>query len=368
MEQEKNKLSLRERFVRAIEFKTVDVPFVRAVGGWAETGERWRKEGWDGRSLTDIFHTDWVAGTGVYYGPVPRFEYRLVEEDETHRIYINHEGILMKEFKQFHGNSSMPQFLKFPVETEAEFDAFSAERLAANFEKRRPENWSELVKGWKTRDYPLMCFADRWGGFFGPLRNLMGLQNLCMAFYDQPSLVEKMMEQRADVMIEITNRMLDEVELDVFAFWEDMAYNTGPLIGPDLFRKFALKHYKRVCEAVRKRGVKHIGLDSDGDITLLIPIWLEAGIDVLWPFEAAAGMDVAEVRKQYGKDLAMIGGIDKRAVATGGKAMRAEVDRITPVVESGGYIPELDHAAPPDISWGNMREFMEYLLARLGRG
>ena len=358
----------RERFIKTLRFEPTDKPFVKAVGGWQETGERWRKEGWDGRALHEIFGTDLVLNTGVYYGPTPRFEYKLVEEDETTRVYINHEGILMREFKDYNGNSSMPQFLKFPVETEEDFDRIKAERLELNFDKRIPQNWDSLREHWTRRTHPLMCFADRWGGFFGPLRNLMGLQNLALAFYDQPRLVEKMMDQRADAIIAIAERMLEDVEIDMFAFWEDMAYNAGPLISPGMFRKLALPRYKRVCDWLKSRGIEFIGLDSDGYIDGLISIWLDAGINVLWPFEVAAGMDVVSVRREYGRDLAIIGGIDKRAVAAGGEKMRREVDRVMPLVEDGGYMPEIDHSAPPDISWHNMCKYMEYLIHRLGRG
>jgi len=361
-------MTTQERFLSILRFEKPDKPFVSAVGGWAETGERWRKEGWDGRSLHEIFDTDIRMGTGIYYGPVPMFEYKILEENDTTRVYVNHEGIIMREFKLYNGNSSMPKFVKFPVESEEDFDKLCKERLVANFDKRFPGNWSDMTKHWANRTAPLVNFADRWGGFFGPLRNLMGLENLGLAFYDQPKLIEKMMDQRADVIIEITEKILNDVHIDMFAFWEDMAYNSGPLIGPDMFRRFALPRYKRVCDWLRSRGVEFIGLDSDGDITELIPIWLDAGLNVLWPFEVAAGMDVNAVRREYGHDLAMIGGIDKRAVATGGETMRKEVDRIMPLVEDGGYIPELDHSAPPDISWQNMCEYMEYLLHRLGRG
>jgi len=361
-------MTTRERFLCTLKFEKPDKPFVKAVGGWLETGERWRKEGWDGKALHEIFDTDLLYNTGVYYGPVPRFEYKVVEEDETTRIYVNHEGIIMREFKDYSGNSSMPQFLRFPVETEEDFDHICAERLGLNFEGRAPGNWEALCKHWSNRTEPLMCFADRWGGFFGPLRNLMGLENLGLAFYDQPSLIEKMMEQRADAIIAITERMLEDVEIDMFVFWEDMAYKAGPLIDPRMFRKFALPRYKRVCDFVKSRGIQLIGLDSDGDANELIPIWLDAGINCHWPFEVAAGMDVVEVRRKFGHDLAIIGGIDKRAVAIGGEVMRKEVDRIMPVVEDGGYMPELDHSAPPDISWPNMYDYMEYLMYRLGRG
>ena len=358
----------RERYLATFSFEAVDKPFVRAIGGWRETTERWRREGWDGQSLDDIFGTDVVLGTGVYYGPVPRFEHEVLEEDDSTLVYVNHEGIVMREFKDYAGNSSMPQFVRFPVENDEDFDRIRAERLGLSFEERTGDGWPQTVEALKTRTDPLMNFADRWGGFFGPLRNLMGVENLCIAFYDNPALVERMMDQRVEAMIAITDRVLDEVEIDTFAFWEDMGFKTASLLGPKHFRKFMVPRYREVTEWVRSRGVKHVGVDSDGDVSELIPLWLEAGLDIVWPHEVAAGMDVVALRREYGKDLNLIGGIDKRVVATGGEAMRAEVDRVMPVVESGGYIPELDHSAPPDISWGNMCEYMEYLLMRLGRG
>jgi uroporphyrinogen decarboxylase len=63
-----------------------------------------------------------------------------------------------------------------------------------------------------------------------------------------------------------------------------------------------------------------------------------------------------------------MGGVDKRAISTGGEAMRAEVDRLMPLVEDGGYIPEMDHGAPPDISWQAYSDYTEYLKFRMGRG
>jgi len=189
---------------------------------------------------------------------------------------------------------------------------------------------------------------------------------LCLAFYDQPALLERMMEERADRIIEITGAVLEHTRIDVFWFWEDMAYNGGPLVGPELFRTFALPHYRRVCDWLRRQGIEHIGLDSDGNITKLIPLWLDVGIDHLWPFEVQAGMDVVEVRREYGTQLGIVGGLDKRVLVEGGERMRREVDRIVPLVDQGGYIPEIDHSVPPNVSWGNFCDYIDYLKLRLG--
>jgi Uroporphyrinogen decarboxylase (URO-D) len=360
-------ITMRERFIQTLNFQPAQPPFMRNFGAWEETQDLWRTQGWDGRPLDEVFGTDTLLRVEVYYGPAPQFAYQLLEEDESTRTFVNFEGIVMREFKQ-HRDTSMPQFIRFPVVDEASFARVEVERLVLNEAERFSDAWKLQVAAMRDTDMPRQCWADRWGGFFGSIRNLMGLEGLCLAFYDQPRLVERMMAQRADSIIAITERILQHTEFETFWFWEDMAYNAGPLIDPRLYRRFALPHYRRVCDWLRAHGIRYIWLDSDGDITNLIPLWLEAGVNGLWPFEVAAGMDVLAVRRKYGHDLAIGGGIDKRAVALGGDTMRQAVDRVMPLVEDGGYLPELDHTAPPDISWQNYCDYMGYLKHRLGRG
>ena len=389
--------SSRERFLQTCQFKPVDKPWFRAYAFvWPETELVWRTQGyegpelgWHGEGLPQRFGLDELMRVDPWYGPVPEFEYQVIEEDDRTKLYINHEGILMREFKE-HADTSMPQFVKFPVETPREFEAFAAERLALNAEPaalarmagenavgpaacrsrcgQRHGGRGPVAVAEATDEHPRLCWADRWGGFFGSLRNMLGVQNLCMAFYDQPKLVERMMEERADRIIEITAEVMKYTEIDVFWYWEDMAYKAGPLVGPKMYRKFAVKHYRRVNDWLHSQGIKYIGLDSDGDIGRLIPIWLDSGINMLWPFECQSGMDVVKVREQYGHDLIIVGGIDKRTLVPGGEVMRKEIDRVMPLVEDGGYIPELDHSVPPDISWPNFIEYIEYVDYRLGRG
>jgi len=387
----------RERFLKTLDFKKVDIPWVRAYAFiWPETSLLWRSQGyegpelgWHGEGLPERFGLDKLLRVDPWYGPVPEFKLRVLEEDALTRTYVNHEGIVMREFKE-HADTSMPQFVKFPVETAEEFEQFAAERLTLNREERFPEPWKEQVSRGELHGvagganikaaavkgetdgvgdgHPRLCWADRWGGFFGSLRNMLGLEGLCYAFYDNPALIERMMEERAESIIRITEETLKHTAIDVFWYWEDMAYNNGPLVDPVLFRKHALKHYRRVNEWLRSRNIKHIGLDSDGDITGLIPVWLDAGINMLWPFEVQSGMDVVAVRKEYGHNLVLMGGIDKRVLKQGGKTMRREIDRVMPLVDDGGYIPEVDHSIPPDVSWPHFVDYIGYLKHRLGRG
>ncbi len=359
--------SARDRYLQTMAFQPASPPFLVAGWIWNETDERWRTEGWDGTPLATYFGTDAYCDVAPDHGPCPPFTYQLVAEDEVSRTFVDHDGILMREFVH-HRDQSMPQFLRFPVESAADFDRLALERFGAKLPDRLNAAWCNQVAAAAGSNLPRRCWPGRWGGFFGPLRNLMGLENLCLAFYDQPLLIERMMAQRADQMIAIAAGVLQHTALETYWFWEDMAFNHGSLIRPDLFRRFALPHYRRVVDFLHSRGVRHIGLDSDGDIRELLPLWLDAGIDFLWPFEVAAGMDVLAVRREYGHDLALGGGIGKAAVAAGGATMRREVDRVMPLVDDGGYLPELDHGAPPDISWAAFVDYLTYLRERLGRG
>jgi len=346
-----------------MEYQIVDRVPLWDFGVWPETIERWKGEGYNPTHppvFTD--QRDWQAG---WFFPNPQFQRTIVEEDSRTVLYINHEGILMRERKD-NPMSSMPQFVKFPVETREDFRRFWKERMQPNLSQRLGENWRERLGAYRNRNYPLIVIADRWGGFFGPLRNLLGVEKLCMLFYDDPAFIEEMMEANVDFIIAIMDQVLEVTDIDVFGFWEDMAYKSGPLVGPTLYRKYALPRYRRVVDFLRSRGVNYISLDSDGDITQLIPIWVDAGINVLYPFEVQCGMDVVKVRKEYGRDLRLWYGVNKRAAAEGSESMLREIERVKPLIADGGYIPGPDHSFPPDVSFDNYRLFMSKLREACG--
>jgi len=358
-------MTSRERLLAVLNYQPFDhAPFGVHTGAWPETIERWKSEGYrpeDEPLFPDRDRWEWQGG---WFFPNPPFERKVIEEDDRTITYVNHEGILMRERKD-QPYSSMPQFLRFPVETREDFRAFMRERMSPDLAARLGQDYGQRLAAYRERDFPLIIISDRWGGFFGPIRNLTGVERLCMLFYDDPAFVEEMMDAIADFVIAMMGQVLDHTDIDVYGFWEDMAYKTGPLLGPAMMRRYMVPRYRRVVDFVRSRGVEFIALDSDGDISELIPCWLEAGINVLYPFEVQAGMDVLRVRREYGKDLRMWGGFDKRTLAWGPEAIDAELARVRPLIEDGGYVPHPDHSLPPDVSFANYRYYMEKLPAIL---
>jgi hypothetical protein len=347
-----------QRFHACMQYQPVDqVPWWN-WGAWPETLERWEQEGYDPAvyepgDLADPRH--WL---GSWFFPHPPFENTVLEETDRYTVYVNHEGILMKEMKD-QPMSSMPQFLKFPVENRGEFRKFWAERMQPDLSQRLGSDWKDQLIRLRAEPIPFVIISDRWGGFFGPLRNLLGVESLCKLFYDDPAFVEEMMDADADFIIAMMEQILDVIEVDAFAFWEDMAYKAGPLLSPRQARQYMLPRYRRVADFLYSRGVKYIGLDSDGQVDGLIPVWLDAGLNFLYPFEVQSGMDVLEVRRKYGRDLRLWGGFDKRTLAEGRRAIDAEIERLLPLMSEGGFIPHTDHSCPPDISYENYCYYME---------
>ena len=140
-----------------------------------------------------------------------------------------------------------------------------------------------------------------------------------------------------------------------------MAYKTSSLIDPALYRQIFLPHYRRITDCLHAAGIDVLMLDSDGMVENLIPCWLDVGINCIYPMEVAAGMDVVALREEFGQELLMAGGMDKRVLATSREAIKHMVDETIPLMIEGGYMPGCDHAIPPDIPWENYRYYRQLL-------
>jgi uroporphyrinogen decarboxylase len=347
----------RERYLKTIRFEEVDhPPFWR---DWiaSTTLERWHKEGLPKDvSLEDYFGFERFGNVSVNLGLVPAFKVETIEETERYRIYRDSDGSIKKQFKEYSG-FGMPQWIRYPLRRREDWEEYK-DRLNPDSPQRYPpqEKWEEMKGLWRERDYPLGISA---GSFYGWLRNWFGLENLSIMFFEEPDLIHEMMDYIADFVIKVIHRALDEVEIDVAIFWEDMCYKAGPLISPAMFKEFLVPRYKRVTSFLREHGVELCWVDSDGNIDQLIPLWIEGGVTGFYPLEVAADVDAVRLRKEYGKQIVMWGNIDKRALAKGKSEIEGELKRVLPLIEEGGYIPLVDHAIPDDVPYENYLYYLE---------
>jgi hypothetical protein len=366
----------RERFDRILRFAPVDHGVNYELALWGQTLDRWRGEGLpqDVHIGTLLEGCEYFRLVRIGYLPLrivqmmPAFEEEILEEDERYQVRRWPDGHVSKLLKEgvAHGTRlSMDQMLSFPVTDRETFEAV-ARRYDPRSPARYPEWWADVVRCLAGRDYPLSLTHNACFGLYSFMRRLMGTEKACTIFYDDPALAHDILDFLADYFIEVARQALEDVEIDFFNYFEDFAYNAGPLVGPNIFRRFLMPRYRRINGHLRSHGVRHIWLDSDGNTELLIPLFIEMGITCHWPLERAAGMDPLKLRATYGHDLALIGGIDKRELTKGQAEIEREVWRLAPLMEDGGFIPTVDHAVPPDVPYENWLTYLDAKRELLG--
>jgi len=294
----------------------------------------------------------------------PPFDEEVIERKASSVIMRTSDGITAERFLNDSDNSSIPHFLKFPVETGDDWQAMkqryrsddpvrtiSDERLA---EVRQAQGEGKMIS-------VFIC------GFYGQLRHWMGMENLSYAFYDMPEMIHDMVETWADLVLAQLDAVGDDIAIDLVSWWEDMAGRNGPLVSPSVFREFLQPGYHRIMTAAKKRGCAISIVDCDGNPHDIVANWLEEGVNIMFPLEVAAGVDAYAWREEFGMDLRLRGGIKKSLVTLGAEAIDAELERIRPLLDQGGFIPHLDHLVPPDISYDNYRIYLDKKRKLIGK-
>ena len=355
-----NSLTSRERFNRVMRFQTVDRLPILSCAPWQTTVERWLSEGM--QDLENEFaafdgpmQSCWLYGK--YQGPIPAFEEITLAETGDYRDTQNYLGQKERWLKSA---TSMPFFLEYPVKSRPDWESYK-QRLNPHSPGRYPENWAELLLERNTTAAGEIRGVAVWG-FYGFLREMMGPEALSLMYYDDPGLIRDMNEFWAHYTVGRLERAVREMAFDYALIWEDNCYNHGMLHSPRVFREFMEPGYKLLVSFFRKHGIDLITVDSDGNVSELIPLLLEVGVTGMHPFEVAAGMDVIAVGKQY-PGLQMWGGIDKRALARNKQSIDAELMRVIPAMKRrGGYAACLDHNIPSDVPLENHRYYVKKLL------
>jgi len=237
-------------------------------------------------------------------------------------------------------------------------------RSRADYEAFQPHLWPEpqanldILRGWRDDHAAGRCVV--WvmlEGFFWFPRRLLGIEPHLYAFYDQPDLMKTINDRLADYHLHCLDLIEEVLRPDFINFAEDMAYNHGPMISKALFDEFVAPYYHRVMPRIRQMGAVTM-MDSDGRMDPMIPWLLDAGLDGIEPLERQAGVDIAALRRRF-PELVMLGAFDKMTMPRGRDAMRAEFERILPVMASGRYFPGCDHQTPPGVSLENYHVYLD---------
>ncbi|MCC6446125.1 MAG: hypothetical protein IT210_22065 [Armatimonadetes bacterium] len=345
-------------FRRVMDYQAVDrLPLV-AFEPYETAGlDRWRSEGLPvGVSPQDALGMDAILGVPVDLGPLPAFERHTLWQDSTGWAEIDSMGATV--YRRREAPAMYYGYIDHPVKGWEDWARYR-ERYRPDAAGRLPASLETLAAELNASDMPvglhLFPFFFRTGFY------LMGMERFLTAFHDMPDLLHDMFERLACVALAVIRAVLANVRLDFVTFAEDLAYRGGPHISPKTYAAFWLPYQQPIVEELRRHGVPLICLWSSGNIDALLPLLLESGFNCTWPVERAAGMDPVALRRRYGRDLRLGGGIDKAALIAWPEAIDRELGHLAPAIADGGYVPAIDDMVPPEAPWCHYRYCIEAL-------
>jgi uroporphyrinogen decarboxylase len=341
-------------------FQPVDHLPDEEFGYWDNTLTLWHEQGLP-REIDSLPKADLYFGfaprrlVGVHQHLIPGFERQVLDDTGDHVLIRDEHGATC----EIHGSGqdSIPHFLDFLLKGRQEWEREFKPRLNPDDPRRLPagESWQRKKQALRKADVPVGIGI---GSLYGWMRDWMGFERAAMMVYDDPGLVEEIMETITQVVLRTIEWAAPQVQLDFGAGWEDMCFVNGPMISPATFERLMVPRYQRITGALKKHRCDIVYTDCDGNINALVPLWLKAGVNGMFPVEVAAGSDPVALREKYGREVLLLGGVNKRALAQGKEAIRREIARLAPVVREGGWIPHVDHRVPPDVSFEDYRYYL----------
>lgn len=374
----------RERLLAILNYQPYDKMPIVHFGFWDQTLEKWAAEGhisqelaekWSDGNPYDIEISKTLGFDFNYYccfapntALKPEFEREIIEElPDGGRKVRNAWGVIELERP---GATSIPAEIDHLLKTRADWENHYKHRLQFDPERitkagvlvnAKMVPWEQgglefLQKGERDYAYGIHC-----GSLFGEVRNILGVTGASYLFAEDDALFTEIIDTRAELSYQTVKMALESgAKFDFAHFWEDICFKNGPLIIPSVFDEKVGPHYKRITELVNSYGINIVSLDCDGCIDALIPTWLHNGVNTMFPIEVGTwNASIAPWRQQYGKELRGVGGMNKVVFTRDRAAIDAEIERLKPLVDLGGYIPCPDHRIAPDAQWDNVRYYCD---------
>jgi len=353
-------LTARERFNRTMHYQHVDYVSHMEFGYWSELKEEWMAQGHlprsfaqpDGsipdRLVEEYFGIEQFESFDPRIGALPLRETEIVEKSDDRVTFRDGLGVLSQE--QLKGTRTIPHFLEFPIRDRPSWEAFRDEFLDPCHPERLISDEEMLALESKSRT-TMNPVATNHGSFIGWIRDWIGFENIAYMSIDDPDLLEEIVAHLSAMLLQLLPPVLERGRFDASAGWEDICFNSGPILNPSFFADRIMPHMRPVMTLLRQCGIDVIWTDCDGRILDLIPMWLDVGLNCMFPLEVHPGNDPVELKKQYGRDLLIRGGYNKFALHGGRTAILAELKRLEPTVAEGGCIPHVDHRFAGEVAF-----------------
>ena len=350
-----------ERVIRCLTGEDIDrVPYGVGIGWypWGEAMANWRADsGIPDLDIYKYFGFDRsFAQPDLIPGFFPAFEPKVLEQNSEYIIHLGVDGITKRDRLD---GGSMPEFLEYPVKTPEDWERIKVERLRIDEPGRIKQDWEQFRARIANTGEAVQVGWFPYG-VFGTPRDLMGAEELLVAFYDEPGMVKDMMNHLTELWLSLFAQVAAQVQIDHIHIWEDMSGRQGSLISPPMVKEFMMPCYDRIVDFAHSAGVRVVSVDTDGDCSELLPIMMQHGINMMFPFEVQASNDIRDYRTQY-PALGIMGGLDKRVLAGTKADVDVEMTKAAEMVRHGRYVPGFDHLVPPDATWENYKYAAEQL-------
>ena len=355
----------RERYLAHCQYEFTGREMVCELFGPLKVLEdEWRRQGASEKEINmTAFDWDYVLRTelaGTCHA-VTGIKPVVLEDTPEYTLSIDRRGRKQKLIKS---SASIPLPLEYPVKTPQDWERIKHWYV---FDEKRIDK-EKLLEQKALQEKGYLTTIGIVGGFDEP-RQLLGEEGLCIAYYEEPEMIEDMMETFTDTAVKVIERVGDIVSIDNLKVHEDMAGKTGPLIGPNLVNEFIAPYYSKAWECAKAHGAKLFSQDSDGNMEAVIDAFLDCGVNCFYPCEPAAGMDMLALKKKYGKRMYFKGGLDKHVLRKDKAAIRAELEyKMSEPMLGGGTIFALDHRIPNGVSLENYYYYVNTGRELLGLG
>jgi len=341
----------RDRVLAALNHKEADrIPIVD--GPWFTTVERWRKEGFPAdvapHEYFDYEFTGMMGDTSL------RLPVETIEETDDYIIQKNANGVTTKNWKHA---TSTPQLLGFTLDSPK---AWAELKPRVAYDPSRVD-WEASRKAYDKARREGRYFHAAFILGYDELSSMVGPETLLPAMLTDPDWVQDMFRTFMDLKIAMSEEIFARgFELDGAFVFDDLGYRNGTFFSTPMYRELLFPEHKRLCDLFHAQGGKII-LHSCGNINAHIPSLIEAGFDCLQPLEVKAGMDLIQLKKDYGDVLAFMGGIDVRAMADPDpRVIEQEIKTKIPLAkQGGGYIYHSDHSVPDNVSFEQYKRVIE---------
>jgi uroporphyrinogen decarboxylase len=346
---------------------------------WGSFLERWRKEKGlpDDTDIYIYYDLDWIVTIPNMDPHIKQFEI-LEETREEVIVRTGFEAIIRKKFAD-----PMPEFLRFETDTIEKAEAFEFDDpwderrffsagdnqiagVGDGFARNSPP-WIETVESWHP-DFPVygsQCEANEY------MTRLVGPENLLLWVGLYPERFGRFIERTNEFALECLKAQIKAADglIDGMVIWGDIAYRKDMFFSPDYWRRYYKPGLKAMVDVCHENGLPVI-YHGCGNVSRVFEDFIEVGIDAYNPLEAKAGLDVVDLRREYGHRIGFCGNMNVIEWAEcSQEELKAVVLRKLNAAKGGGLVFQSDHSVPSNVSAENyeyvidlVREYGQYPL------